>query len=207
MASKGIDFVKALIGKVLPFTGLAVAILAWIIILLSMSYNPWFVFTKHAFSDLGGPKAENPLFYNHGMIMLGFLSLLYSLSLIRDAVNKVEAVGGAFMFTAGIFLALIGVYPSGTRPHNFVSTWFFTQTDLAIITWGIGLLFSDWKIMGMVFTGMAILGTLAAAIIEWPSVAVLEAYGIVLIDAWIVLMLKVHIKRTKKSKIIHRRFE
>jgi len=30
---------------------------------------------------------------------------------------------------------LIGIFPSGTRPHTFVSTWFFIQGDLAIIIW------------------------------------------------------------------------
>ena len=51
---------KTPIGKLFRFIGLVAAVLAWIVILLSIHHNPWFVFTKHAFSDLGGPGAEKP---------------------------------------------------------------------------------------------------------------------------------------------------
>ncbi len=189
---------KVPIGKLFRFTGLAAAVLAWIVILLSISYNPWFVFTKHAFSDLGSPTAEKPWIFNYGLIIIGVLALLYSLTLIEDAANKIENAGGAFTFIAGIFLALIGTYPSGTRPHTFVSTWFFIQSDLAIIAWGMGLLLSGLKVFGMVLTAIGILAPIAATIIEWPSIAIMEACGITLIDAWAVLMLKVHMRRARE---------
>lgn len=192
------DFAEALAEKPLHLTGLVAAILTWIVIFSSIHYNSWFIFTEHAFSDLGGQASENPWIYNHGMVMLGVLMLLYSLALIKNSLNKIECVGGAFMFIAGVFLALIGIYPSGTRPHNFVSTWFFVQADLAIIAWGIGLLLSGLKAFGVAFTGMGVLGPLVAAAVKWPSTAVLEAYGIVLLDAWVVLMMKVHHIRVKK---------
>lgn len=188
---------KSSIGKLFRFTGLAASVLVWMVILLSIFHNPWFVFTKHAFSDLGGPEAANPWIYNYGMILLGILGFLYSLTLIEDAANKIETVGGAFMLIAGIFLALIGLYPSGTSPHNWVSTWFFVQAGLAIISWGIGLLLSGFKNLGTVFTAMGVLGGMFAIFIDWPSVAVLEAYGICIIEVWIVLMLKVHVVREK----------
>ncbi len=184
---------KASIRKLFRFAGIEAGILVWMVILLSISYNPWFVFTEHAFSDLGGPRAEKPWVFNYGLMIVSVFGLLYSLSLIKDATNKVETVGGAFMFTANIFLALVGFYPSGTTPHTFVSTWFFIQADLAIVTWGIGLLLRGRKVFGMVSTTMGILGPLVAALIEWPSIATLEAYGIIMIDAWMVLMLKAHI--------------
>ena len=119
---KGIDLPKP-IAKLVRFTGLIAAILFWIVSLLSIHYNPWFIFTEHAFSDLGGPEAQKAGIYNGGMIILGVLVLFYSLTLIQDAVNKIETVGGAFTFIAGLFLTFIGIYPSGTQPHNFVSSW------------------------------------------------------------------------------------
>lgn len=171
---------------------MAAALLAWTVILLSISYNPWFVFTKHAFSDLGGPAAEKAWIYNYGLIATGALVLLYSLALMMNAANKVENAGGAFISIAGIFLALIGAYPSGTRPHTFVSIWFFAQTDLAVIAWGIGLLLRGWKVLGAVITAMSITGPALAVAINWPSAATLEAYGIAIVDAWVALMLRVH---------------
>lgn len=203
MASRLLDFLKASARKLFRLTGLTVAVFAWIAVLLSVHYNPWFVFTKHAFSDLGGPGAENPWIFNYGPIITGVLALLHSFALIKGATNKVESVGGAFMFIAGIFLALIGVYPSGTTPHNFVSVWFFVQTDLAITTWGIGLLLRGRKAFGLVSIAMGILGPLVALAIKWPSTAILEAYGIAIIDAWVVLMLKVHKKETFEAKFCY----
>ena len=194
---KRIDFQNTPIGKLFRYTGLAAAILFYVVSLLSIYYNSWFIFTEHAFSDLGGPEAQKSWIYNGGMITLGVLMLFYSLTLIQDAINKVETVGGAFTFIAGIFLALIGIYPSGTQPHNFVSTWFFTQVELGMLIWSLGLLLNDWKSFGKVILAMGILGPIGAIVIPWPSVATIEAYGIVIIDVWVVLLLKIQTARLK----------
>ncbi|MFQ6125861.1 MAG: DUF998 domain-containing protein [Candidatus Heimdallarchaeota archaeon] len=189
------NFLNKPIGKLFRFTGLIAATLFYIISLLSIHYNSWFIFTEHAFSDLGGPEAQKPGIYNWGMIALGVLILLYSFTLIQDATNKAETIGGAFIFIAGIFLALIGIYPSGTQPHSFVSSWFFTQAELAMLAWGIGLMLNDWKNFGKVILILGIFGPIGAAVIQWPSVASIEAYGIVIIDIWVVLLLKVQATR------------
>lgn len=196
---KRIDFLNTPIGKLFRFAGLVAVILFYIVSLLSIHYNSWFIFTKHAFSDLGGLEAQKSGIYNWGMIILGVLVLLYSLTLIQDAINKVETVGGAFTFIAGIFLALIGIFPSGTQPHNFVSTWFFIQAELAMLAWGLGLLLNDWKDFGKVILALGILGPIGAIVIQWPSVATIEAYGIVIIDVWVVLLLKIQTARLKIS--------
>jgi|Deesub1362B_J571_1020462.scaffolds.fasta_scaffold00004_92 hypothetical membrane protein len=174
------------------YIGVIAAIGAWIVIFICISINPWFVFTRDAFSDLGAPSANNPWLYNYGMIIIGLLIMVYSLRQIIDSQNKIETVGATFLFTAGIFLILIGMYPAGTRPHNFVSTWFFVQADMAILAWGIGLLARKWKDLGVLFTLMGTLGPIIAALIDWPSAATIETYGIIIIDIWVILMLKVH---------------
>jgi hypothetical membrane protein len=207
LASKELDFIKALVGKPLRLVGVAGVILAWVVIYFAIRDNPWFVFTEHAFSDLGGPMAEDPRIFNNGLIVLGGLFILYSLTLVRDAINKVETVGGAFALMAGVFLALIGVYPSGTTPHTFVSFWFFVQADVAVTVWGIGILLSGWDMFGAVFTCIGIVGPMIALAVTWPSIAVVEAYGIVLIDAWMVLMLRVHYVRLRKPQTTYVRFE
>lgn len=200
MASKEQDSIKALVGKPLRLAGIAGAILVWVVIYFAISHNPWFVFTEHAFSDLGGPMSEDAEIFNNGLIGLGGLFILYALTLIGDAINKVETVGGAFALMAGVFLALIGVYPSGTTPHTFVSIWFFVQADVAITVWGIGILLSGWDVFGLVFTCIGIVGPLIAVVVPWPSIAVVEAYGIALIDVWVVLMLRIHYVRWKKPR-------
>jgi hypothetical membrane protein len=51
--------------------------------------------------------------------------------------------------------------------------------------------------MGAALTAMGLLAPLIAAAIDWPSAATAEAYGIVLIDLGVLLMLRVHaVKRS-----------
>ncbi len=161
------------------------AIYAWIIIYTCILMNPWFVFTEHAFSDLGGSSANNPWLYNYGMMSIGLLIIIYSIYLVYISKNKLMTVGSSFAIIAGIFLIMVGVYPSGARPHVFVSTWFFLQFDLAIIIWGLGAyrLYRDFVSLSLLLIGFVapIIGFLA----PWPSAATVEAFGVLVIDFWV----------------------
>jgi Predicted membrane protein len=60
------------------------------------------------------------------------------------------------VFVAGLFLALIGIYHAGTRPHVFVSTWFFVQMDTALIAWGsFGFHDYSWGLLSLVMRRQA----------------------------------------------------
>ncbi|WP_054857137.1 DUF998 domain-containing protein [Vulcanisaeta sp. JCM 16159] len=178
----------------LTYTGIIAAVLAWLFIAISISVNPWFIFTKNAFSDLGGPYATDPWIYNYGLIITSIFIDLYSINLLLVSRNKVEDFASAFVFIAGLFLALIGIYHEGTRPHVFVSTWFFTQMDIALITWGIGSLMAKDRRLGLFSLLLGIIAPLIALIVPWPSAATEEAYGIVVIDLWVALMTYFDIK-------------
>jgi len=177
--------------KILRYSGVVAAVVAWIVIFTCISLNPWFIFTEHAFSDLGAPDANMPWIYNYGLILTGAVMLLYSVYQVEKAENNIEAVGGGFTFIAGLFLMLIGLFPSGTRPHTFVSTWFFLQADMAILTWGLGLIRRGEKRYSYIFVAMGIISPLIGFLIDWPSAATVEAFGIVVIDVWVLLMLKI----------------
>jgi hypothetical membrane protein len=180
--------------------GLASGVIFWIVTILSIVANPWFSLTKNAFSDLGASSANVPWVYNYGLVVAGGVALLYSVALMDWSTNKVEVAGSAFMFIAGIFLALIGIYPSGTRAHAFVSTWFFLQMDLAMVSWGIGLIIAKKRLLGILSVAASILAPVGGGIVMWPSIAVLEAYGILLIMGWMVLISEFV---TKKQLGIH----
>jgi len=170
------------------------------VIAISISANPWFVFTRNAFSDLGGPHATNPWIYNYGLVITSIFVDLYSIELLLISRNKIESFASAFVFIAGIFLALIGIYHEGTEPHVFVSTWFFIQMDMALITWGMGSLITKDKSFGLFTLLLGIIAPIIALLVPWPSAATEEAYGILIIDIWVVtttLMDTVH----KLSKI------
>lgn len=171
----------------LKYLGVGAAVYAWALIFACLALNPWFVFTHNAFSDLGGSRANYPWLYNYGLISVAFLICVYSVYLVAASISKGQAFSSALVFTAGIFLALIGVYHEGTYPHVFVSTWFFVQFDLAIASFGAASLVDGRRNWCAGYLALALAGTGVAEVVHWPSAATLEAWGIVVIDAWAVL--------------------
>ena len=177
--------------RVLLLLGPAAAIVAWIVIGIAWILNSdWFVLTRHAFSDLGGPGSCCPQLYNYGLILVGVLVSLYGVGCFLAASSKPGTAGAAYMALAGVFLALIGVFPSGTRHHVFVSTWFFVQSDLALLL----LLWEAARGHDSMLSRLALAATVLAfpvagvvdLLVGWPSAAVLEAYGIIIIDLGVV---------------------
>lgn len=168
--------------------GLAGMAVAWVVILVAAVLNPWFAFTGNAFSDLGGPGASMPWIFNGGMMITGALICIYSWSLVVFSENKTETTGSVFFLVSGFFLVMIGFFHEGTYPHLFVSYWFFMQSLLAILAWGAGFVLDRKKRTGMLLLLLGIVSTIVAAVVPWPSVAAIEAFGIVVIDLWTVLM-------------------
>lgn len=163
--------------RLLRFIGIFAIIYAWGIILTCVYINPWFIFTEHAFSDLGASTANNPWLYNYGMISIGILIILYSIYLIHVSKDKLVTIGSAYLLIAGIFLMLVGIYPAGTRPHVFVSTYFFLQFDLVIILWSLGA----YKVNRDIITLSSLLIGLVAPIIgfsvPWPQLRLWRRLG------------------------------
>ncbi len=167
--------------------GLAAAIAAWAFIGAAWLLNRgWFVFTRDAFSDLGGPRSCCPWLFNYGLIATGALVVAFGACLAHAAQSKLEAIGASHIALAGVFLALIGVFPETTQPHLFVSAWFFLQMDAALLITSL----AAWRETRSRAALTALLATIlaypVAGLIEmakgWPSAATLEAYGILAID-------------------------
>jgi len=165
--------------------GPVAVVLAWVVIGASWYMNrEWFVFVRDAYSDFGGPESCCPGLYNYGLMLVGALVVVFGACTYLCAPGRLGAAGGAYFALAGVFLALIGVFPSGTRPHTFVSTWFFVQADMGLV-----LLLASMR-RGGGLTRLALLASIlafpVAGIVEvavgWPSAAVVETYGIIIID-------------------------
>jgi len=157
----------------------------WLVVAVSWALNPWFSPSKHAFSDLGGPGARAPWVYDCGLIGLGALVMAYSLYVASSCAGRAEAFASGLLFTSGAFLALIGVFPSGTRPHTFVSSWFFAQFFMAASAFSAALWLGGKRREGVAIAALLAAGVLGAAAVElaagWPSVALLEGYGVAVI--------------------------
>lgn len=176
--------------RILICMGLVAIAFAWVVIGASWILNPWFVFTEDAFSDFGGPESCCPELYNYGLMVAGMLIVLYGLAICIVADEKLEVAGGSYVILAGVFLALIGVFPSGTKPHTFVSSWFFIQMYMAFMVLGVGMHRRGLK-YGREIAAISALSIPIAVILEliwgWPSAAVLETYGVIIIDICVIL--------------------
>ena len=176
----------------LRYTGLVAFLGGWVVILAAISRNPWFVFTENAFSDLGNPVANDPWIFNYGMMLNGLLIVVYGFYLIHVSFNKTSSVGAGFMMITGTFLMLIGVFPEGSQNHYFVSVWFFTQGALTVLTWGLALYRGTrWSWEGVIFLVLSLGGSLIAFLVPWPSIAVAEAWGIIIMDIWVAMMTRI----------------
>lgn len=175
------------ISRVLLLTGpIAFAVFAIGVVIASRA-NPWWDFFRDAFSDLGGPRAGAPWIFNTTLIIAGVLFSLYALGLLGLSTSKVSSFASGLLFTAGLFLALIGVYPSGTKPHAFISLWFYVQSYIGVCALGAGLLLEKNTVCGAVLLVLGALPIPLAQVVElavgWPSVAVLELAGALFIFA------------------------
>lgn len=136
---------KKLLLKILCLSGLLALVSAWLVIFFSIQVNPWFDLFEYAYSDLGSARATMPLIYNLGLMSVGLLIILYYFGILWTSKNRLEAFAASQVFTAGIFLDLIGLFPSGTMPHVFVSSWFFIQFDVAILFLGASYILNNRK--------------------------------------------------------------
>lgn len=161
-------------------SGVVASSVFWIFTALSITHNAWFDLYRDAFSDLGGPGAKNPWIYNYGLIVASLFVVLLSLDMILISRTKIGVVGASYISISGVFLALIGIFPAGTRPHTFISTWFFIQAFTGFLIYGLGEFRKDLGYLAIIIvTFMA--GLLGALLIRWPSAATIEAYEIILL--------------------------
>ena len=165
----------------LKYSGIAGVVVYWLFVAWSISRNPWFSFWKNALSDLGSPEmAMASWIYNYGLIATAVFIVAFSVYLVLSAGNKLQTTGGAYISISAIFLALIGVFHAGTRPHSFVSTYFFVPFFLGMLLYGAGSKETAIRYGSILLFALAVLGTL----VNWPSVALIETYEIALIMAF-----------------------
>lgn len=99
-------------------------------------------------------------------------------------------------------MVLIAIYPAGTRPHTFVSTWFFIQAFIAVLIYGLSII---WE---RPFIGLAIILIFVAGLIggmaSWPSAALLEAYEILLLTIFSIIYAFIKIDEAGIKLVKHR---
>ena len=180
--------------KVLRFSGLlgGFGFLVTAIV-SSIVNNSWFEFYKHSFSSLGSPRSIHPMIYNIGMYFVGAMIILYAISFLIEANKKYNIIGATSLLFSGVFLIFVGIFHMGTRPHNFVSAWFFAQTDISLAIFAVSWLIykmREWIAMAIILAFELFVAYAGV----FPSVATIEAFGIFMIFMMYVVCLTVQVR-------------
>lgn len=190
------------------YIGIFAAVYWWVTVLIDVHLNAnWWVFTNSSFSALGDPSpqytsAAGPALYwiynDVVMIPTGIMVIVFAAAMVVASKNKVQSTGSSFFMVSGIFLILIGIYhggpPTPAGYHDFCSAAFFYFALISILIWSVGVIWERRFLLGV---GMLLLAIVTVALLFIPgtkhiietSVATTEAYGILAIDAWLVLMM------------------
>jgi len=186
------------ISKTLRFSGLVGGFGFLVTAIISSVVNKsWFEFYKHSFSSLGSPRAIHPMIYNVGMCFIGVMIILYAISLLIEANKKYNIIGATSLLFSGVFLIFIGIFHMGTRPHNFVSAWFFAQIDISFAIFAVGWLvykMREWIAMAILLAFELFVAYAGV----FPSVATVEAFGIFMIFMMYVVCLAVQVRYNEK---------
>lgn len=92
------------------------------------------IFGEETLSELGGDR-PGALIFNVGVIIEGFLAMVFSCSLLEYMKGSLLGrIGAGLLLIASIFLIGVGVFPITTGdPHTFFSYAFFLTALIALI--------------------------------------------------------------------------
>ncbi len=164
-------------------------IIFWVFTIVSISYNKsWWNILEHTFSKLGrGDLAKDPWIFSTGVIIAGIFMFLHGLILVYMSKNKPKIVGSVLVLISGFYMILVGVFPDGTKPHDFIALSSFLFFYTGNLFYGIGSGDKKLKVWFCVLFAFA-LGGLFAPI--WPSLGILEIYGLSIVMVECILIIR-----------------
>ena len=166
------------------YFGIITPIFGFVVIFLAISTAPWFSWTGNALSDLG-VEGLTAVIFNDGLGMTACLLALFSVGVYE--MTKADFWGKAsfaLLFTASVFLILIGVFPeTAGRIHYYVSVGFFVTLPLAV--WAFAA--HAWRRAMRGYAYLSIACGVVAAVIwlpSWDGVAIPEAVSALSMGIW-----------------------
>ena len=174
--------------------GLLAPLTAIIFIVVSIVLSPWFSWWSNALSDLGrsantavAPKSEVAPLFNFGLLLSGFLTILYSITSFRNHAKYTSYV----LVFVGLTLQLVATFDEvyGSL-HSQISVLFFVALCFASISYVIEkrsviafacliIGFGSWILygMGIYSAGIAVPETISSmASVTWVMVSALRIY-------------------------------
>jgi hypothetical membrane protein len=174
--------------------GILAPLIAIIFIVASIVLLPRFSWWNNALSDLGrsattevAPKSEVASLFNFGLLLSGFLTILYSITSFRNHAKYTSYV----LVIVGLSLQLVATFDEVYDPLHFqVSVLFFVALGFASISYAVEkrsiLAFAaliigsvSWILYGMEIyrAGIAVPETISSmATVTWVMLSALRIY-------------------------------
>lgn len=194
---KGYDWFKVNFPTIAFWFGLIDVIYFWVAVSIDAHLNAsWWSFTASSFSALGDPAPNSTSaaaglawIYNDVVLLpTAIMILIFAAGLTMVSRNRLQSTGSSFLMVSGIFLELVAIDHGGTPYHDFVSEWFFIQAALGILVWSLGLLWERKYKLGLGQFVMIIGALVIGFSVKFGSVAEVEAFAIIVIDLWVLIM-------------------
>ncbi len=159
----------------------------WAFTAVSIIKNPWFDISRYTFSNLARRGlANDPWIFSAGVIIGGIFMVAFGISMITTSKKKNSSVGGSYVTLSGVFMILVGIFPIGTKPHDFIALSTFLLFYTGMMLYGIGSSdkkFRNWTVAVFI---AAIAGLLCNC---WKSLGYLEIYALSLVIMDLILIL------------------
>lgn len=191
--------------KISGIAGIITPVVAFACIFLSIASYPQFSWVENALSDLGvKPGLTAPLF-NYGLIVSGFLALVFATGLFKFLRQRILGRIGVFIFILGtLALIAIGIFPENISPtHYYVSVAFFVFLPVSMLVLVAAFLLVR-KVKMALFTLLVAIVAVAPWILYFsirfvPGVAIPEAISALSASTWAIVLGYRMVKQASRS--------
>lgn len=191
--------------KISGIAGIITPVVAFVCIFLAIASYPQFSWVENALSDLGvKPGLTAPLF-NYGLIVSGFLALVFATGLFKFLRQRILGKIGVFIFILGtLALIAIGIFPENISPtHYYVSVAFFVFLPVSMLVLVAAFLLVR-KVKMALFTLLVAIVAVAPWILYFsirfvPGVAIPEAISALSASTWAIVLGHRMVKQASRS--------
>jgi hypothetical membrane protein len=150
-------------------------------IFIAMSYLPWFSWSEHYLSDMGGDPGSDYLWstygiasviFNFGLVAAGILGIIFTLGIKQSKMidSKLGDIGISFFFLGACALIGIGLFTESTGDlHTFFFIAFIILVGIGLGIIGVALIRLKEKKLGWFTIALLIFGLCAVPLFMTPK--------------------------------------
>lgn len=117
--------------------GMLAPIIVYIFTGISILIYSGFDWSNNTLSDLGAVDASYNNIFNFGLMIGGIAGLIFTFAIFRFVETRGGVLGVSLFGAGAVCLILLGVFPKGNDPHEYIAILFFALATAGLIIIGI----------------------------------------------------------------------